>query len=243
MPIPYDWVWAFRPATLALLAGQSPYTITSEKFYNAPWALFPLIPIALLPDMLGCAVMVVLCVVAFGLAAYRLGASHVAMIAFVLSPFVMRGIWNGNIDWMPLLGVTLSPWLGLFFVAVKPQTCGLVAIYWLYEAWKARRILKTFAPVSAATLLSFVLYGLWPLRAATEVAQNNIFWPMSLVASIVLLIVALSKRDARFAAAASPMASPYAHQFSFASVLILLLRYKWVMVAATVILWIIEVSK
>lgn len=242
MPIPYDWVWAFKPAALALLAGQSPYTITSEKFYNAPWALLPLVPIALLPDALGCAVIIVLSVLAFGFAAYRLGASHIAMIAFVLSPFVMRCIWNGNIDWMPLLGVTLSPWLGLIFIAVKPQTCGLVAIYWLYEAWKAKRVIRTFAPVAAVTLLSFVLYGLWPLRAM-EATQNNTLWPMSAVVSIVLLIVALKVNDKTLAVAASPLVSPYAHQFSFASVLVPFLRHKWVMVGVVVILWIVEVAR
>ena len=242
MPIPCDWIWAFRPATLALLAGQSPYLIMSEKFYNAPWALIPLIPIALLPDMLGCMVIILVSVFAFGFSAYRFKARPVAMIAFVLSPFVMRCIWNGNIDWLPLLGLTLPPWLGLFFIATKPQTCGLVAIYWLIEAWKSGTVIRTFAPVVVATLLSFVLYGPWPLRAAGAV-QTNQLWPMSIVASVVLFVVAYARKDIVYSAAASPFLSPYAWTHSFSVVLLPLLRYQWVMVTVTVVLWIIEVAK
>ena len=232
----YDWVYAYRPATLALLAGQSPYTITSEKFANAPWALIPLIPFALLPAWLGWLLLVMVSMAAFAFVAWRLGASHIAAIAFVLSPMAVSCMYYGQIDWLPLLGVIMPPWLGLFFVAIKPQTCGLIALYWLVEAWKAGTVIRTFAPVTIVTLLSFIPFGLWPMQAA-RFPQNNGFWPWSLILSIALLIASQVRKDKTFSVVASPLASPYIRLHSFIGILLPLLRYRWLMVATVAVLW------
>jgi hypothetical protein len=53
-----DWKWAYQPAVLALLEGISPYE--AGGFYNPPWILLPLIPVALFPLPLGTAIMYVL---------------------------------------------------------------------------------------------------------------------------------------------------------------------------------------
>ena len=42
LPPAIDWHGVFRPATLALLAGESPYGV--EGFYSPPWTLLPLLP-------------------------------------------------------------------------------------------------------------------------------------------------------------------------------------------------------
>ena len=244
MPIAfaYDWVMAYRPACLALLSGHSPYLITSERFANAPWALLPLIPLALLPVEWGRLLLILVSLAAIAFVAYRLRAGPITMIAFMLSPFVFRCLYYGQIDWLPLLGIIMPPWLGLFFIAVKPQTCGLVALYWLVEAWKAGTVIRTFAPVTIATLVSFGAFGFWPARAA-EFGRLGAMWPWSIVLSVALLVVAYRRKDKTLAAAASPLASPYAQMHSFTSVLLPLMRYQWLMVAVVIALWIAEIVK
>ena len=244
MPIPpgYDWQFAYRPAALALLSGHSPYDITTERFTNAPWGLFPLIPLAVLPVEWGRLLLILISLAAFAFVAYKLKATPIAMIAFLLSPFVFRCLWYGQIDWIPLLSILMPPWLGLFFIAVKPQVCLFVVAYWLAEAWKAGMIIKTFTPVTIATLVSFAMFGFWPANAAVF-GRAGAMWPWSIALSVALLFVAYKRKDKTAAAAASPLASPYAQLHSFIGILLPLMRYQWLMVLAVVLLWIAEFVK
>jgi hypothetical protein len=140
---------------------------------------------------------------------------------------------------MPLLGVVLPPWLGLFFIAVKPQTCGLVAIYWLYEAWKAGTIIKTFTPVTIATLVSFGAFGFWPMQV-TQFGWINPLWPGSILLSVAMLFLSIHRKDKTQAAAASTLMSPYVRIASYSSLLLPLMRYQWFMVAVVIALWLVR---
>jgi hypothetical protein len=126
----------------------------------------------------------------------------------------MHGMLNGNIDWLALVGVVMPPQIGLFFISTKPQMGIAIAIFWLIEAWRnggLREMLRVFAPITIATLLSLMLYGLWPLRAGVEVGLwwNASLWPMSLPAGIVLLVTSVRKRQINYAMGASPCFAPY----------------------------------
>src|SRR5438093_809696 len=100
LPMGIDWHNVFRPAALNVLAGKSPFDV--QGFYAAPWAILPLLPIAVLPENVSRAVLFMLGLASFGYSAYRLGAKPVAMIAFLLSPPVLHCLLNSNIDWLPL---------------------------------------------------------------------------------------------------------------------------------------------
>jgi hypothetical protein len=151
-------------------------------------------------------------------------------------------MWYGQVDWLPLLGVVMPPWLGLFFIVTKPQVCGLVALYWMVEAWKAGTVIKTFAPITIVTLLSFIPFGIWPAKMfeLSAAYPHQALWPLSIVMSVALLIVAWKRKDKTLSASASPLAASYAQSNSFASILLSLLRYKWLMVAVVIALWIAE---
>ena len=238
----YDWVLAFRPAVWLLLHGQSPYVGTPEPFVNAPWALLPLIPFALLPEPYGLFTLGAVSLIAFWFIAVRLRARPIALTAFLLSPLILRCIWMGQIDWIPLLGIVLPPRVGLFFVATKPQTAGFLAVYWLHEAWKAHAIIKTFAPVTILTLLSFVVFGFWPAHASTFEFTNGA-WPWTIAISVAMLYVAYLSKNSIFAVAASPFAFPYARPPSFAGMLLPLLNHSALMVIACAAMWLVEVLK
>src|SRR5690554_118365 len=170
LPAPVDWRTAFRPAARAMLLTGDPYQV--EGFFNPPWTVLPMIPLAFLPEQVGAAIMFVAGLAGFAFAAHRLGADPLVLGAFILSPPVVHSLLNGNIDWLPLIG----------FVLVKPQMGAAVAVFWLVEAWREggwREVVRVFWPVVAALAVSFVLYGLWPLRSGQEVGLwwNASLWP------------------------------------------------------------------
>lgn len=184
LPPGIDWRDTYRPAALALLSGKSPYSV--DIFFIAPWGLAPLIPFALLPENTGRAVLFLLGIGSFAFIARRLGAKPPALIAFLLSPPVVHCLLNSNIEWL-LLGFIMPPQIGLFFIAIKPQIGLGVGLFWLIEAWRRngfREVVHVFWPVSLAFLISFFIFGLWPLRFRDTLtltrAHNASLWPSSI---------------------------------------------------------------
>jgi len=235
-----DWHNTWRPAALLLLSGRSPYDC--EWFFGPPWAIFPLLPLALLPETIGRLILLLLCFILFALAALRLGAGRLSLIIFLLSPVVLHSLSTGNLDALVLFGAVLPPWLGLFFVSVKPQMGLPLALFWAVEAWRAggyRRVVGTFAPVSLALSLSFVLYGPWPLRAASLAQQswNASLWPWSIPVGLALVAWSLKRQSDRPALAAGPFVSPYVSFQSYSACLLALVnRPRW-LCAASAGLW------
>ncbi|MGH2582595.1 MAG: hypothetical protein ACRDFQ_06830 [Anaerolineales bacterium] len=63
-------------SVLPLFEGRSPYD-ARVGFTNAPWALLPLLPVALLPEAVGRGVLFVITFAVMAVAAVRLGAKHI----------------------------------------------------------------------------------------------------------------------------------------------------------------------
>jgi hypothetical protein len=211
LSIGIDWICAFRPAIVNLFHGQNPYT---GLYFNPPWILILLSPLALLPPELGAAAIAVICLCAFMIAAARLGMGRVALLFFVLNPFMWVVARQGNIDWLVALGAILPPQIGLFLVVTKPQAGIAIVLFWLIESYRQgglRQTLKTFTPITVAYLLSFVLFGLWFIPPSWLVPHqmNYSLWPVSIPIALALLAAAVRRRDIRRAITASPFLSPY----------------------------------
>jgi hypothetical protein len=217
VPPAVDWRISFRPAALTLLSGQSPY----DKVYiiHEPWALLMLAPFALLPENVG-RVMLLFCgLISYTFIAHRLGAKPIAILFLLISPVVMHMLLNGNIDWLASFGFILPPQIGLFFIAIKPQIGIAVAPFWLVEAWREggwRQVLTTFVLFTVVRLLSFAIFGLWPLGATevTGVYFNASLWPLSIPVGLALFVTAIRKRKIEYVMAASSCLSPYALFYS-----------------------------
>ncbi len=246
LQIGMDWEQVYRPAALAMAQGKSPYSVV---FYAAPWSVIPLIPFALLPSELGNIGVFILGLSAFAYVAYKLGAGPGNMAIFLLSAPVVGCLIYGNIEWMPLLGFVLPPQIGLIFAIIKPQVGIGLAIYWFVHIFRTKgiiEVIKTFTPVILVTLLSFWMYGFWPLIFQKTMEQsrtsaldyNTSLWPQGIFVGIWLLYKAIQKQKPGMALASSPFLSPYALQFTWVSVLAGLIGSPLELLLVSIGLWI-----
>jgi hypothetical protein len=242
MPYGVDWRNVFRPAAQAVLRLESPFSV--EGYFNAPWAVLPLIPLAILPESISYGLLVLLSMIGFAYTAYRLGARPIVVVAVLLSPPVLHSLLNGNIDALAVLGFVLPPQIGLFFLLIKPQIGMAVAFYWFIERWRQagiREVVRIFTPILFALILSFILFGLWPLQFEQEIDLwwNASLWPASIPVGLVLLVVAFRRRRMEYAMAASPCLSPYVLLHAWVGALLALVSQVPETLTAVLGLWIL----
>lgn len=241
-----DWHATFRPAALEILHGRSPYN--AKGFFNPPWAAILLIPFAVLPEKVGWAVLVVVALGVYAYVAHKLGANKLTIAILLLSPPSLHGILIGNIDWLAILGIVLPPWLGLFFLALKPQVSVVVILYLFVAEWKRGgplRVFKTFLPVGLAAALSIMIFGPWFLNIPSldKLPANDSLFPMSLPLGLVLTVAAIRKNDIRYAMMASPMLAPYLLLYSWIVALLALAPKPSETTAAVIGMWIVVLMR
>lgn len=213
-----DWKVNIRWASVNVITGHTPYTSVIQCL--PPWIYLLLSPIAILPEDLGIAVIFVLTYMVVAFVLYRLNGNIWIIIAFLLNSYIWKNARVGNIDFLAMFGFILPPQIGLFFVLIKPQIGAGIAIFWLIEAWrkgKFREIFRIFAPVTIAYLLSFLLYGLWPLKVIgmTHDPYNSSLWPWAIPIGVILLYKSIRERNSLFAIGASPFVAPYVNFTSY----------------------------
>lgn len=216
VPVYSHWAEIFRPAALNLLHGQSPYQI--ENFFNPPWALLPLLPLAILPIRLGNAILGTLTLFSYAFVGYKFGAKPIILLLFLSLPLTLYAIIQVNVDWLMALGFIMPPQIGLFFILVKPQLGWALAFYWLIDIWTTAGLTKTikvFAPVTVTFLLSFLIFGnYWDSAGVVFNEPNKSFWPVSIPVGMVVLFLAFRLKHPGLAIASSPLLSPYVQPYS-----------------------------
>lgn len=242
LPPAVDWRGAFRPAALEILHGRSPYN--AEGFFNPPWAAILLIPFAILPENVGRAVMVIAALAVYAYVAHKLGGNKLTIGLLLLSPPVLHGLLNGNIDWLAVLGVVLPAWLGLFFLAIKPQIGMIVVLYLFFAEWRKGgplRVLKTFLPVGLASVASIAIFGPWflDIPGVDEIAINASLLPLALPIGLALTVTAIRKNEIRYSMIASPMLSPYLLLHSWIGAFLALAPKPYEAAAAVIGMWIV----
>jgi hypothetical protein len=247
LPPAVDWQWVFRPAVLDLLALRSPF---AHGYFNAPWALIPLIPIALLPVSWGRGLLAAISMTSFAWVAYKMKASPIAMALLLISPPVLHSVLNGNLEWLVVIGFILPPQIGLFFISIKPQMGIAIGVFWLIQSWCKggwREAVRVFAPFSIALGLSIILWGMWPLRFSQELNSalwwNASLWPLSIPVGLALLVSGIRKNKIEYPIAASPCLSPYVMFHSWVTPLFAIVRLDWELAAAVVGLWVAVLMK
>ena len=185
-PIDYGY---FASAVRAWLEGRSQlYDAAALDFYYLPWSLWVLLPLQLVPDSLGMAVLDLGSLVALGAAMVLLGSPTPgatqegrwwlgAGLALV-NPYTIWVLVIGQWDFVLLGAAALGwwavnrkrPWLaGLALVGMstKPthMLLPLLLLLWGLRTTRPADWLKVAALPTAALLWSFVIAGVdWPLR-------------------------------------------------------------------------------
>jgi hypothetical protein len=245
LPDADDWHHTLRPATLAMLAGHSPYEVST--YYGPPWALALLVPFAILPEALGRGLMFAASLAAVAYTVVRLGGRPVVVALVLLSPPAIQMFLTGNNDWQVLLGFVLPPPIGFIFVTAKPQLGLLVGVWWAIEAIRQRHftpLIRMLAPVVLLGVLSLLLYGWWPARMFTTASlvtekQNTSLWPVSIPVGLALFVAALRRRNVRFAMPATVCLSPHVTFQSWLVALVPLSNSTLEMAAGFVGLWVL----
>mgnify|MGYP001114780248 CR=1 FL=1 len=246
-PKGWDWIHTFRPATLTMLDGQSPYHDLENDgdFWNPPWTLIPFIPIALLPERLSATVFFFVALISYFIIIMRFKVKITPLLLFFFSPPIMADLATGNNAWLTMLGYLMPPSIGLFFVMIKPQVGGIVAVYWLVEGWREggfKKVIITFSPVIVAYVLSFLIYGFWTTKLPSILngGINLGLYPYSIPLGLFLLSRALQKREIKYAYMASPFLAPYAAINSLGTVVLGLISSTRDTFVTTLGLWIMN---
>lgn len=173
LPVQYsDLHYFFYPAVKTWLNGYSPYQV--EGFFNPPWTLFLLLPLALLSEHSALAVMALFSVIAIFLTAQVYRAGRLLLLGALMTPATISLLLLGQVDAWIILGVSLGIWalkrqvgwamgLALALVLVKPQIGGLVALLWLWKMPKQMRLSALASLGGIWAISSFVIGTWWPL--------------------------------------------------------------------------------
>jgi len=224
-----DWYNTYDPAARGIFSGRSPYE--QPLYLNPPWAVLVLLPFVMFPPALARGLVLVASVVALIYAAWRLRANMLAIIALLLSPTAVGSLLAGNLDAFVQLGMFLPPAWGLLALMIKPQIGVGVAAYYLVEAWrgnkdKVKALLRTFAPVAIAYLVAALIFPVWIERMVNKPANiwNRSLFPYGIPIGLFFLYLAIRRKNAFFAMAATPFFAPYLTFYTYIVVQLALLH-------------------
>ena len=242
-----DWV-VFSLGVRAFLQGGNPYLAGNGYFsvFEPFWTYLILAPLVLLPFHWGGLLHLVISIASYMHTAVRLGATRTQLILFLTSGTVIGSLYFGNIDWLVTAGLWMPPQLGLFFVMMKPQVGICAAAYWAWTAWKQggwRQLAKVFAPITAAYLVSFWLYGPWlfRLRGMENNPANASIFPLLVPVAAILLYKAIRQQDGKLAGMSSPMIAPYLSQSNYSVILLHLFDRPGLFLFAWAALWAVTI--
>jgi hypothetical protein len=231
-----DW-GVFRSAVLALFSGQNPYSVGQGemRFFNPPWMLLPIAPLAALPPLTGLLLNGIISLLALLFVSRRLKLSKWEFFLLAICPMHLQSMVFGNVEWLPLLGLLFPAPIALLFFTTKPQsTLGFILLT-LLRQWKAGRwrgLALALAPTAVFAIISVVLWGLPPVPGPNNPGQHSLF-PFSLLLGIPALILALRNQDDRMAGFVGPFVSPYVTFHGYLPAL-LPFRGKWMVVGVVI---------
>jgi hypothetical protein len=235
-PIPLGGDWEHIDAGLRrFVQGEAIYQVVNFNgldygFYQVPWIVVLLSPLAFLPVRLGWAIINAASI--FGVLAlsqrYQLGLARTILL--FASPPILYNIWQGHIDILLLLFLFAPREIWPLASIAKPHVTGglIFALLRHTKLW-----LRTAIICAAVILLSFVFFGPW-LRELlimsgqefSGIVLHSVFkgiWPVQLIVAVGLICFGIERDEERFFVAASPFLSRYATIGNFAGVILVVI--------------------
>lgn len=205
----------FYDAAVRLLAGQDPYA--REWYFHPIQVSVWFVPFACLPYEVAYRLHAGLAFGLYMIAMWRLLDRRWDLVwLHLLSPLGWLIVFYGNIEYLVLLGATMSPALGLWFVLTKPQMGFIAAAIMVWEDW--RRHGWQHALLISVPLVPIVALSIWLGFAqprGTDQVWNVSTWPVGVVAGVPLALLALRRFDRKIGLLASVLISPYVTALSW----------------------------
>ena len=244
-----DWHIHYRPAGVAFWEGQNIFLL-ENNYPNPPWAIVFIAPLALLPIQIGRGIWFAMGFFAYVFAAYRLGARGIGLIAFMVSPPVLHGLLNANVDWMVLIGAVIPLQWGLLMLSVKPQVGAFAGLYLLYREWRENGlpgVAKAVTPTVVLTIAFMFVYGLWFMEIVRDSAwalnvRNDTLWPWSIPFGLIALYLTWKRKDVSWSIAAGPLLFPYASFHSYVALLMPFCKSQKQMLIAVGVFWLLALN-
>ncbi|RMF74982.1 MAG: hypothetical protein D6740_01555 [Alphaproteobacteria bacterium] len=231
-----DWYDVFRPAGEAILQGRSPYAV--DGFYNPFWGALIAVPFAMLPEPLGRGVWFAVSFLLYAVAAVRFGARRGALAAFMVSPVVVQGLHNGNVDALVLLGMGLPGAAGVWLAMLKPQISAGMLLWWGFDGVRKRDFGTVCALVACVALAVVTGWHPWEWVAALEVTRWNVsLFPAGVPVGLGMVTTAVCRDDVQAARAAGGWLSPYMTFHSWVGAMTMALNDTRVAIAVCAGLW------
>lgn len=172
-------------------------------YYQVPWLVLILSPLAFIPVKLSYSIISAASIFAVLALAKRYKMGIPQLILFLISPPVLYNIWQGHIDILTLLVLFAPREVWPLFSIAKPQLTGGLGFALLIEP---KRWLRTALVCGTVILISFALFGFWPMQifemASGEfggyVLHNVLkdLWPLQLIIGIGILVIGLDRKGA-----------------------------------------------
>lgn len=228
-----DWDAYFVAAIKAIFEGKSPFSV--DGYYNPPWLLFLLAPLAWIPAELAR----LLPAAALLLASYHRRKPWLIAIVGLSFPFIAVSSY-ANVDWVPMLGVAYGGMAGPLLVTTKPQAAGLAVVaYFKDGGW------KIFVPLIVVAAISTLLWPSWPLDmlsgdTLSQRKRNLSLFPYTIPIGLWSIWMAWKKEDVLLGCMASLCLAPYFYIHSLLPLIFVLAdRRWWFGVLATLGTWLI----
>lgn len=241
IPFASDWERFFQPTIRGWLDGS--LVLYGEAtwftgFWNPPWMVWLLLPLAVWPVWLGWGAITV---VTFLVMAWLTRGYKMRWLVFA-SPLIVDLVVNGQVEVIPMLGIALGwmagdrPYLlgiALVLMATKPQVCFLVALWLLLQ--HPHRLRAFLVPAGVFTLSLALHRWDWWLRwsggpsvlSLLSQINNSTAWrsiglwmaPLALVLAIWALRLPRTRRNLGALVVVNVLIAPYLSSHSLIQVL------------------------
>lgn len=209
-----DWGIYYR-AAWRILTGVPLYDqpIGFGYYYNPPWVAAALIPLALLPERLGWALISCVTLGAITAVAMHWQVGRLKLALILTCPATIYLLLHGQLDAILLATVFLPGAMWATMAFAKPQVTIGFLLGVPRSSWVRSGVI--FAIVLAG---SIAMFGNWMVQwiqmpRPMTLQDHNLWlhlWPYQIPVGIALLVMGACRRDEKWLIAGSPLIFPYA---------------------------------
>lgn len=213
-----DWINIFYKSAQQILLFKSPFDIPS--YMNPIWVAIMLTPFTLFTPEISRGMFGIISLSSSVFICYKLNISIKNSLLIILSASVLQGFFQSNIEPVLLLGIFAPASIALVILMSKPQIGVGYFIYQLYWSYKEHRMIKTILPVVVLLILTlpYIPSIIQSGQRVSSLSRNVSLFPYSIIPGIILLAIAIYKKQPLLTICSSILLSPYAALYTYTGI-------------------------